>query len=66
MHGPWMTDPLSAARPRKTFLFAFIDDHSRLIPYAEFFYEERLPRLERVFKIAMLRRGVPRKVYSLP
>ena len=63
MHGPWMTDPLSAARPRKTFLFAFIDDHSRLIPYAEFFYEERLPRLERVFKIAMLRRGVPRKVY---
>ena len=66
MHGPWLTDPLSTDRPRRAYLFAFIDDHSRLIPYAEFFFEERLPRLERVFKIAMLRRGVPRKVYSLP
>ena len=63
MHGPWLTDPLSTDRPRRAYLFAFIDDHSRLIPYAEFFFEERLPRLERVFKIAMLRRGVPRKVY---
>jgi putative transposase len=43
--------------------FCFIDDHSRLVPYAEFFYDEALPRLERVLKIAILRRGLPQAVY---
>ena len=33
------------------------------MPYAEFFFDEALPRMERVLKIALLRRGVPQAVY---
>ena len=33
------------------------------MPYAEFFFDEALPRLERVLKVALLRRGVPLAVY---
>ena len=42
---------------------AGVDDHSRLVPYAEFFWEEALPRMERVLKVAILRRGVPKAIY---
>ena len=41
----------------------FIDDHSRLVPYAEFFFDEALPRMERVLKVGILRRGLPRAIY---
>ena len=44
-------------------MFCFIDDHSRLVPHCEFFFDEALPRLERVLKIAILRRGLPQAVY---
>lgn len=61
--GPWLPDPNVAGRKRRAHLFAFIDDHSRLVPYAEFFFEEALPRMERVLKVALLRRGVPKALY---
>jgi putative transposase len=61
--GPWLPDPYAPGKKRRTPLFAFIDDHSRLVPYGEFFFDEALPRMERVLKIALLRRGVPRAVY---
>lgn len=63
MVGPWLPDPASAGKKRRAHLFAFLDDHSRLVPYAEFFFEEALPRMERVLKIALLRRGVPRAIF---
>jgi transposase InsO family protein len=62
-HGPWLPDPARPGQLRRTHLIAFLDDHSRLIPYGEFFFEEALPRLERVLKVALLRRGVPDAVY---
>jgi len=34
MHGPMVTE---GDRKRKSYLIAFIDDHSRLIPYARFY-----------------------------
>jgi transposase InsO family protein len=68
--GPWLPDPYAPGNPRRagagkrrTHLFCFIDDHSRLVPYAEFFFDEALPRMERVLKVALLRRGVPHAVY---
>lgn len=61
--GPWLPDPTVPRQKRRTHLFAFIDDHSRLVPYAEFFFDEALPRLERVLKVALLRRGVPHAIY---
>ena len=61
--GPWLPDPNLPGKKRRAHLFAFIDDHSRLVPYAEFFFDEALPRLERVLKVALLRRGVPHALY---
>ena len=63
MVGPWLPDPMMPGKKRRTYLFCFIDDHSRLVPYAEFFNDEALPRLERVLKIAILRRGLPHAIY---
>jgi putative transposase len=63
MVGPWLPDPYAPGKKRRTHLFCFIDDHSRLVPYAEFFFDEALPRMERVLKVALLRRGVPHAIY---
>jgi len=63
MVGPWLPDPNVPGKKRRAHLFCFLDDHSRLVPYAEFFFDEALPRMERVLKVALLRRGVPLAVY---
>ncbi|MDC3418752.1 Mu transposase C-terminal domain-containing protein, partial [Aquibacillus salsiterrae] len=41
------------------YLIAIIDDHSRRIMHAEFFFEERYPRLERCMQKAVLKYGAP-------
>jgi len=61
--GPWLPDPQLPARKRRAHLFCFLDDHSRLVPYAQFFFDEALPRMERVLKVALLRRGLPKAIY---
>jgi len=63
MVGPWLPDPNAPGKKRRAHLFCFIDDHSRLVPYAEFFFDEALPRLERVLKVGILRRGLPKALY---
>ena len=54
MHGPMV---LVDGKQRKTYLTAFIDDHSRLIPHAEFFLSERLDSFLDAFRKALLTRG---------
>lgn len=61
--GPWLRDPHLPARKRRAHLFCFLDDHSRLITHGEFFFDEALPRMERVLKVAILKRGLPKAVY---
>ena len=61
--GPYLPDADRPGKYRRTALFCFIDDYSRLVPYGEFFLEESLPRLERVLKVAVLRRGIPERLY---
>jgi len=63
MDGPWLPDPQVAGRKKRTYLFCFLDDYSRLVPYAEFFWDEALPRMERVLKVGILRRGLPKAIY---
>ncbi len=60
LHGPKV---LHDGRMRKTYLFAFIDDMSRLIPHAEFYLSERLPSYLDAVKKAFAKRGLPRKLY---
>ncbi len=63
MHGPYLPDPAQPDQPRQVFLFAFLDDHTRLIPHAQFYWNEQLPRMEDCFKRAVLRHGIPLAVY---
>jgi putative transposase len=63
MHGPYLPDPATPDKERQAFLFAFLDDHTRLIPHAQFYWNEQLPRMEDCFKRAILRYGRPLAVY---
>lgn len=58
--GPYLT---IGNRKCRTYLFAFLDDCSRLIPYAQFFWNENFEPMKTVLKEAMLRRGQPRMIY---
>ncbi|MEK7377215.1 MAG: DDE-type integrase/transposase/recombinase, partial [Candidatus Margulisiibacteriota bacterium] len=60
MHGPLIND---GKRQRKAFLFAIIDDHSRLIVHAEFYLNEQLANFLDCLKKAIAKRGLPRKLY---
>ena len=61
MHGPKVEHD---GRNRKTYLLAFIDDHSRLVPYAEFYLSESLAEYLKALEKAILTRGLPRKIYT--
>lgn len=50
-------------KQRKTYLFLWMDDFSRKILYAEYYWDEKLPRMEDTFKKMILRWGIPEKVY---
>ncbi|MDC3424243.1 DDE-type integrase/transposase/recombinase [Aquibacillus sp. 3ASR75-11] len=60
-HGPYV--PLNG-KQKKTFLFAYIDDCSRVVPHAEFFHSEKFDGLRTVTKEAMIRRGKPKIIYA--
>ena len=60
MHGPYV---FVEGKKRKTYLIAFIDDMSRLVPYGSFCLHERLEHFLSVFYKALQMRGVPRKLY---
>jgi len=60
MHGPLVVE---GKRKRKAFLFAIIDDHSRLIVHAWFYLNERLENFLDCLKKGLAKRGLPRKLY---
>ena len=62
-YGPYLPDPDDPQKRRRTYLIAFIDDCTRLVPHAQFYLEQRLPVLEDCFKKAVLKRGIPDKIY---
>lgn len=61
--GPWLPDPDRPGKHRRAWLFAFLDDHSRRVLAARFDFREDLPVLERVFREALRRCGVPKRCY---
>ncbi|MEJ2024452.1 MAG: DDE-type integrase/transposase/recombinase, partial [Deltaproteobacteria bacterium] len=60
MHGPRVE---VNARMRKTYLLAFLDDHSRLVPHAQFYLSEGISAYLAAFEQALAKRGLPRKLY---
>ncbi|AWB66622.1 hypothetical protein C2869_11200 [Saccharobesus litoralis] len=61
MYGPRVID--SDGHKRKTFLIAFIDDASRLITHAEFFYADNTVNMCDAFRTALFKRGKPERLY---
>lgn len=66
----WQTDMSEGPRLRihdkviRTYLIAFIDDCSRLVPYGMFVPTEKFDGLRKVMKEALLRRGIPKMIYT--
>jgi putative transposase len=60
MHGPMVE---AGGKMRKSYLIAFIDDHSRLVPYGRFYLSENIVSYMDALQWALLKRGLPRKLY---
>lgn len=60
-HGPYLS---INGKAKKTFLIAYIDDCSRLVPYAQFFTSEKFDGLREVTREALIRRGKPKIIYA--
>jgi transposase InsO family protein len=63
LQGPWLPDTEKRGKMRRTYLYAFVDDASRLVLYGRFFFKGDLPALELVFKRSLQRYGKPGRVY---
>ena len=61
MHGPSVIH--KGRRRQKTYLIAFIDDATRVIPHAAFDFSENTAAFQQVMKQAMIRRGLPQRLY---
>ena len=66
----WMSDVMhgtSVAVPgrgrRKTYLIAFLDDATRVVPYCAFALSESTQAFLPVFRQALLRRGIPQRLF---
>ena len=60
MHGPKVRHGRSR---RKSYLIAFIDDATRVIPFAVFAGAENVQAFLPIFKNALIRRGLPQRLY---
>jgi transposase InsO family protein len=60
MHGPVV---LHEGKPRKSYLFAILDDHSRLITDGQFYLGETIENYLQCLWTALRKRGIPRKLY---
>ena len=61
MHGVSVTVP--GRGRRKTYLLAFLDDATRVIPYCAFALSENTQAFLPVFKQALMRRGIPQRLF---
>jgi transposase InsO family protein len=61
MYGPSI--PALDGTRRKTYLIAILDDATRVIAHAQFYLAEHLRSLKDCLKQALLKRGLPRRLY---
>ncbi len=62
-HTLYLPDPNHPGKRKKAMLFGIIDDYSRAMIHAQFYWDERLPRLEDSLKKGMLHHGLPETLY---
>lgn len=63
LHGPRLLVP-GRRDGGKTYLIAFMDDATRMVPYAAFYAAENAACFQDALKQGLLRRGVPRRLYT--
>lgn len=63
LQGPWLPDPQRPGKKRRAVLYAFIDDHSRLLLHGRFSFKGDLPALELVLRRCLQRWGLCRRLY---
>jgi len=61
MYGPSI--PYRDGSRRKTYLMAILDDATRLICHGQFYFDQNLPSFKDSLKQALLKRGLPRRLY---
>lgn len=61
MYGPAIPQPDGTRR--KTYPIAILDDATRIIAHAQFYFAEHLRSLKDCLKQALLKRGLPRRLY---
>lgn len=62
-HGILLPHPEKKGKQKMTYLFAWVDDFSRKILFCKYYWDEKVPRLEDCFRQAILRWGIPEKIY---
>jgi transposase InsO family protein len=62
MHGPSVT--VGDRTKRKTYLIAFLDDATRVVPHAAFALSENTATFLPVLRQAILKRGLPARLYT--
>ena len=63
MVGPWLPDPDRPGKMRRAYLYAFLDDHSRLLLHGRFSFKGNLPALELVLRRSIQKYGLAKRVY---
>jgi putative transposase len=61
-HTLYLPDPRDPKKTKKAILFAILDDYSRKIVHSQFYWDEKLPRMEDSLKKAILRYGISRTI----
>lgn len=61
MHGPCV--PFSEKKMKKVYLIAMLDDATRIISYAAFAFSENTATFLPILEQAILRRGIPKRLY---
>jgi len=62
MYGPYLTLP-GRKRKARTYLIGLMDDATRVVPHAAFFASENLYSFLAVFRAALAKRGIPRRLF---
>lgn len=62
-HTIFLPNPDKPGKKAMAYLVIFIDDYSRFVVHGQFYFEERVARLEDCLKKAILKNGVPEMIY---
>src|SRR5690606_29561358 len=62
-HTLYLPHPDKPGKKAMAYLVVFLDDYSRLVTHGQFYFEERVPRLEDCLKRAILKFGIPEMIY---